>query len=172
LFCEICGSEIQGKPGRALVEGATMIVCGDCAGLGTSLPGFPSRPRARSPVMPRIVPTSRPHVQRLPRTVEESELVDDFSRIIKQAREKQGLSQQQLAFKAKETITMIQKIELGKMQPPTKLAAELEHILRVKLLAPKEEVEIPNPPLRQSGNEGATLGDVAIVRHKENGPRS
>lgn len=172
MFCEVCGNEIQGRPGRALVEGATLVVCGDCAGLGTSLPGFPSRPRARSPTMPRIVPATRSHVERLPRVVEESELVPDFPRIIKQAREKQGLSQQQLAFKAKETITMIQKIELGKVEPPTKLSAELEHILRVKLLAPKEEVEIPIPPLKQSGNEGATLGDVAIVRHKENGPRS
>ncbi len=167
MFCEICGNEIEGKPGRALVEGATLVVCSNCSGLGTALPGFPDRPRARVPAMPRTVSTSRPVVERLPRTVEESELVDDFPRIIKQAREKHGLTQQQLAFKAKETITMIQKIELGKMQPPTRLAAELEHILRVKLLAPKQEVEIPNPPLRQSGDEGATLGDVAIVRHKE-----
>ena len=168
MFCEICGSEIQGRPGRSLVEGATLVVCGDCAGLGTSLPGFPERPRSRSPVMSRIVPATRPVVQRLPKAVEESDLVDEFPRIIQQGREKLGLSQQQLAFKAKETLTMIQKIELGKMQPPMRLAIELEHVLRVKLLAPKEEVEIPNPPVRQSGDEGPTLGDVAVVRHKEN----
>jgi putative transcription factor len=167
LFCEICGSEIVGKPGRTLVEGATMIVCSDCAGLGTALPGFPDRPRARSPMVPRIVP-SRTTGDRLPRTIDESELIDDYPRIIKQAREKIGLSQQQLAFKAKETVTMIQKIELGKMQPPMRLAVELEHILRVKLVASKEEVEIPTPPIRQTGDDGPTLGDIAIVRHKEN----
>jgi putative transcription factor len=167
LFCEICGSEIVGKPGRALVEGATMVVCSDCAGLGTALPGFPVRPRARSPMVPRIVP-SRTAGDRLPRTIDESELLDDYPRIIKQAREKIGLSQQQLAFKAKETVTMIQKIELGKMQPPMRLAVELEHILRVKLVASKAEVEIPTPPIRQTGDDGPTLGDIAIVRHKEN----
>jgi putative transcription factor len=167
LFCEICGSEIVGKPGRALVEGATMVVCSDCAGLGTALPGFPDRPRARSPMVPRIVP-SRTTGDRLPRTIDESELLDDYPRIIKQAREKIGLSQQQLAFKAKETVTMIQKIELGKMQPPMRLAVELEHILRVKLVASKAEVEIPTPPIRQTGDDGPTLGDIAIVRHKEN----
>lgn len=170
MFCEICGSEIMGKPGRALVEGATLVVCSDCAGLGTSLPGFPERPRARSPMMPRIVP-SRTTAARLPRTIDESELLDDYPRIIKQAREKIGLSQQQLAFKAKETVTMIQKIELGKMQPPMRLAVELEHILRVRLVASKEEVEIPTPPIRQTGDDGPTLGDVAIVRHKES-PRT
>ncbi len=167
MFCEICGSEIAGKPGRALVEGATLVVCSDCAGLGTSLPGFPERPRARSPMMPRVVPSST-NRDRLPRTIDESELLDGFPRIIKQAREKLGMSQQQLAFKAKETVTMIQKIELGKMQPPMRLAVELEHILRVKLVAPKEEVEIPTPPIKQTGDDGPTLGDVAIVRHKEN----
>ena len=167
MFCEICGSEIEGRPGRALVEGATLVVCNNCSDLGTALPGFPDRPRARSPMMPRIVST-RPAVHTLPKAVEDSELVDEFPRIIKQAREKLGLPQQQLAFKAKETVTMIQKIELGKMQPPMRLAMELEHVLRVKLLAPKEEVEIPNPPVRQTGDEGPTLGDVAIVRHKEN----
>ena len=167
MFCEICGSEIVGRPGRALVEGATLVVCSDCAGLGTSLPGFPERPRARSPMMPRVVP-GRTSVDRLPRTIDESELLDGFPRIIKQAREKLGMSQQQLAFKAKETVTMIQKIELGKMQPPMRLAVELEHILRVKLVVPKEEVEIPTPPIKQTGDDGPTLGDVAIVRHKEN----
>ena len=170
MFCEICGSEIVGRPGRALVEGATLVVCSDCAGLGTSLPGFPERPRTRSPMMPRIVP-SRTTAARLPRTIDESELLDDYPRIIKQAREKIGLSQQQLAFKAKETVTMIQKIELGKMQPPMRLAVELEHILRVRLVASKEEVEIPTPPIRQTGDDGPTLGDVAIVRHKES-PRT
>jgi len=118
-------------------------------------------------MMPRVVP-GRTGVDRLPRTIDESELLDGFPRIIKQAREKLGMSQQQLAFKAKETVTMIQKIELGKMQPPMRLAVELEHILRVKLVAPKEEVEIPTPPIKQTGDDGPTLGDVAIVRHKEN----
>jgi len=117
--------------------------------------------------MPKIV-SVRPPVERLPKAVEESEVLEDFPRLIKQAREKLGMSQQQLAFKAKEKITMIQKIELGKILPPMRLTMELEHILRVKLLGPKEEVELPNPPVKQSGDEGPTLGDVALVRYKEN----
>ncbi len=78
-----------------------------------------------------------------------------------------GLSQQDLAFKAKEKVTVIQKIEIGKMLPTMRLTKELEHILRVKLLVPKEEVEPEVVPIRQAGDPGATLGDVALVRHKE-----
>lgn len=166
MYCEICGREIIGKPARALVEGATLVVCKQCSGLGTSLPGFPDRPRPRAPILPRTV-SARPPIEKLPKSVQDSELIEEYPRLVKQAREALGISQQDLAFKAKEKLTVIQKIELGKMLPTMRLAMELEHILRVKLLAPREEVEIPNPPLRQSGDTGPTLGDVAVVRHKE-----
>jgi putative transcription factor len=104
----------------------------------------------------------------LPKSVEESELLEEYPRIIKNAREKMSLSQQDLAFKAREKITVIQKIELGKMLPTMRLTRELEHILRVTLLAPREQVELPNPLVRQTGDVGPTLGDIALIRHKEN----
>lgn len=164
MFCEVCGREIVGKPARALVEGATLVVCKQCAGLGKELPGFPDRPRPRPPVG---LTRTRAPIEKLPKAIEESDLVDEYPRIIKEAREKMGLSQQNLAFKAKEKLTMIQKIELGKMLPTMRLTKELEHILRVKLLAPKEEIEVDVVPVRQTGDRGVTLGDIALVRRKE-----
>jgi len=145
-----------------------MVVCSQCAGLGTALPGFPERRRPRSPAMSTMPGRPvRPPIMSLPKSVEESELLEEYPRIIKNAREKMSLSQQDLAFKAREKITVIQKIELGKMLPTMRLTRELEHILRVTLLAPKEQVELPNPPVRQSGDVGPTLGDIALIRHKE-----
>ena len=79
-----------------------------------------------------------------------------------------GLSQTDLAFKAKEKLTVIQKIELGKILPTMRLTKELEHILRVKLLAPRGELEITNVPVRQTGPRELTLGDIALVKHREN----
>ena len=72
-----------------------------------------------------------------------------------------------LAFKAKEKLTVIQKIELGKIMPTMRLTKELEHILRVKLLAPREELEVSTVPVRQAGPRELTLGDIALIRHKE-----
>ncbi len=168
MFCEVCGREIVGKPARALVEGATLVVCKQCAGLGKELPGFPDRPRPRTPVG---VTRTRAPIEKLPKAIEESDLVEEYPRLIKEAREKLGLSQQDLAFKAKEKLTVIQKIELGKMLPTMRLTKELEHILRVKLLAPREEIEVDVVPVRQTGDTGVTLGDIALVRRKEESSR-
>ncbi len=169
MFCEVCGREIVGKPARSIVEGATLVVCKQCASLGTELPGFPDRPRptkiapsATGPVRRSV----RPPIESLPKSVEESDLVDDYPRVIKEAREKLGLSRQDLGFKAKEKMTVIQKIELGKMLPTMRLTRELEHLLRVKLLVPKEEIEVPTPSPSLTGSQNATLGDVVLVRQK------
>ena len=163
MFCEICRREIVGKPGRSLVEGATLIVCQQCSSIGTKLPGFPDRPRR-----PVIAPShTHAPIERLPKAVEESDLIEEYSRVIKEGREKLGISQQDLAFKAKEKLTVIQKIEIGKMLPTMRLSKELEHILRVRLLVPREELDLPSPPRKASQPPIVTLGDVALVKHKQ-----
>jgi uncharacterized protein (TIGR00270 family) len=106
-------------------------------------------------------------IERLPKAVEESDLIEEYSHVIKEGREKLGISQQDLAFKAKEKLTVIQKIEIGKMLPTIRLSKELEHILRVRLLVPREEFDLPSPARRASPSPVATLGDVALVKHKE-----
>ena len=105
-------------------------------------------------------------IERLPKAVEESDLIEEYSRVVKEGREKLGITQQDLAFKAKEKLTVIQKIEIGKMLPTMRLSKELEHILRVRLLVPREELDLPSPPRRVTSSPVATLGDVALVKHK------
>ena len=167
MFCEICGREIVGKPARSLVEGARLIVCQQCSSLGTSLPSFPDRKLAPRPL---IAPThTHAPIEKLPKAVEESDLIEEYPATVKEARAKLGLSQQDLAFKAKEKVTVIQKIEIGKMLPTMRLAKELEHILRVRLLVPRDELDIPAPPRRPVPSPGVTLGDIALVRHKADG---
>ncbi len=159
LFCEVCGREIVGRPSRSLVEGVTMIVCKHCAGLGTELPNpVPAQPASR----PVFTAKPKPKGERLPREHVESDLVENYSRVIKEAREKVHLSQQDLAMKAKEKLSVIQKIEIGKMEPPIPLTRELEHILHVRLLVPREEIEVPMASLKED-IRGVSVGDVAVV---------
>ena len=136
-----------------------MIVCTHCAGLGTEVPNPPERVHR-----PVYTPKPKPPVGRLPREYVESELIEDYSRVIKDAREKVKLSQQDLAMKAKEKLSVIQKIEIGKMEPPIPLSRELEHILHVKLLVPRDEVEVSVTSLKQTDTRGVSIGDIAVVK--------
>jgi uncharacterized protein (TIGR00270 family) len=113
------------------------------------------------------MPHTRTPIESLPKAVEESDLVEDYPEIVKGGRERLGMTQTDLAFKAKEKLTVIQKIELGKILPTMRLTKELEHILRVKLLAPRGEIERSTVPVRQSGPQEVTLGDIALVKHRE-----
>jgi putative transcription factor len=68
-------------------------------------------------------------------------------------------------MKVKERLSIIQKIELGKMVPDTRLARALEHVLRVKLLVPRSEP--PAPKLSASATKEITLADVARIKKRE-----
>jgi putative transcription factor len=69
-------------------------------------------------------------------------------------------------MKVKERLSVIRKIELGKMVPNMRLAKELEHVLRVKLLVLTSEPPVPKLPALGATKE-VTLADVARIRNKE-----
>jgi putative transcription factor len=113
---------------------------------------------------PRPVP-SKPAPRRAPREVQELDIADNYPQIIQKARRKHGLSQEDLAMKVKEHLSVIRKIELGKMVPNMRLAKELEHVLRIRLLVLTSEP--PVPKLTPGVTKEVTLADVARIRNKE-----
>ena len=161
MNCEICGSEIYGVPKKIVVEGTRLLVCLQCSGIGEldlSVETKTSHTTSRTLGTPKSAkPTSS-----LPKEVEELEIADNFPSIIKRAREKNRMSQQELATAVKERLSIIQKIELGKMAPNLRLTHAFEHVLKVKLLLPRKETEVPAGKLGQSE---ITLGDV--VQYKK-----
>src|SRR5213593_2104373 len=125
--------------GACVCDGAITGRAGLSGKLGSRVPSFPDRP-----ARPVIAPShTHAPIEKLPKAVEESDLIEEYPSAVKEARAKLGLSQQDLAFKAKEKVTVIQKIEVGKMLPTMRLAKELEHILRIRLLVPRDELDIP-----------------------------
>ena len=112
----------------------------------------------------RPVP-SKPADRRAPREVQELDIADNYTQIIQKARRKHGLSQEDLAMKVKEHLSVIQKIELGKMVPNMRLAKDLEHVLRIKLLVLTSEP--PVPKLTLGATKEVTLADVARIRNRE-----
>jgi putative transcription factor len=172
LNCDICGRQIYGKPNRIVVEGAIMSACQSCASLGTPYQERKPAPVVRTVATVRAKPLvslhpvpPRPADRQIPREIQELDLTDNYPQIIQKARRKHELSQEELAMKVKERLSIIQKIELGKMVPDTRLARTLEHVLRVKLLVPRSEP--PAPKLSSGATKEITLADVARIRKRE-----
>ena len=112
--------------------------------------------------MPRI-PARRP--AELPKEVEELDIAENFSDLVRKGRMKLGWSQEDLAKKVKEKLSVIQKIETGKMSPNTQLCRLLQHELKIKLLVPRTET--PSPKI--SAPAEVTLGDIVKIRGKAEG---
>lgn len=68
-------------------------------------------------------------------------LREDYSRIIKDARETLGITQEDLGRKINEKPSMIGHLENGSMKPDDVLAKKLEHFLKIQLFVPVEEAE-------------------------------
>jgi putative transcription factor len=162
LNCDICGREISGQAFKVRVEGAKMLVCGRCRNLGKPYVDEPAvkRPLARAVGLPRSVTRK---ASELPRGMEELDIAEDCANRVRQQRMKMGLSQEELAKRVKEKLSVIQKIETGKISPDTKLCKELEHELKIKLLVPrKETTELPE----SIAPSEITLGDIIRIKDR------
>ncbi len=93
------------------------------------------------------------------------EVVEGYHAKIRQAREKLGLSHEELGKKINEKASVLSKLETGKMTPNNVLVAKLEHALKIKLLVPikEEKVSLEMPKLL---NRETTLGDLIQLNKK------
>jgi putative transcription factor len=174
LRCEVCGRKIFGKPLRVIIEGAKLTVCGECAKHGKTVWEEEPKPQITQKPTAKTSPTSKVQSKGPQRetTVTNLELIENFDIKIRQAREKMGISHEELGKKIKEKVSVLKKIETGKMTPDNKLAAKLEHALKIKLLTPASEetlqkITVPKPPSRE-----LTLGDILQLGKKEKEGRS
>jgi putative transcription factor len=141
-----------------------MTVCSECAKLGSGYwePKLQRRAKKRIKCQPTISFSKR----KQPPTVNETlELVGDFGQRVRQAREGLGLSHEDLGRKIRERVSVLRKIESGKMVPDLVLAEKLEHALKIKLRVPPSEPKVQ--PVLSSKPRGTTLGDLIQFKVKE-----
>ncbi len=167
MSCEVCGRRIIGPPFKANVEGAKMLVCSECAKLGSVVWEAKGEPRLKKVARRMSAPVLPPKKQPPISVADNLELVDDLGAKIKAAREKLGLDHQELGKRISEKVSVLRKIESGKMAPDNLLTEKLEHALRLKLLVPVSEPKVPAKALA-SRPASPTLGDLLKVR-KEKG---
>ncbi|MBS7632571.1 TIGR00270 family protein [Candidatus Bathyarchaeota archaeon] len=161
LRCEVCGRKIFGQPQRVLIEEAKLTVCYECSKHGKIIHEEPKpktvAPRLSGKRQPLSIPArSQPEIK-----IDTSiELVENYGEKIRQAREKLNLSHEDLGKKLNEKVSLLRKIETGKMKPNNTLVSRLEHVLKVKLIVPASEEKIPEAKIPKAINREVTLGDL------------
>lgn len=179
--CELCGRNMKGHGRNVTIEGATMSVCPQCAAKFGSQPASSG---ARLPLAPRTRPSwiggseestptqsrrsSAPKPKPKPRSgvlIDDMELIEDYDKAIRAARQRKHFSQEELAQKIGERISTLQSIESGRLKPIGKTIRGLERELEISLLEP-----VGTAPVKVSKSKtgaGPTLGDRVIVKRKK-----
>jgi putative transcription factor len=165
LRCEVCGRKIHTEPITAIIEGARLTVCVECAKHGKIvhqeeivLP----KPASKKPQTPITLTQRKPQVASVQIT---QELAQDYPNKIRVAREKLALTHEELGKKINEKASVLRNLEAGKMEPNNQLASKLEHMLKIKLLVPISEEKAVQVP--KSSNQELTLGDLIKIDEKD-----
>lgn len=184
--CELCGRGMKGHGRNIVIEGASMNVCPQCASKFGQQSSGPSQPRVSSrlgkqpswlgaperqppppsspPIVSRTKPRPKPRSPSMGVRLDDMELIEDYARVILAARQKKGISQDELAQKIGESISTLKAIEAGRQKPTEKTIRGLERELDISLLEPLGTVPIKT----SSGHTdtGPTLGDRVVVKRK------
>jgi putative transcription factor len=157
MQCELCGKDILGKPKHVIVEGVALETCAACRSLGTEIrhPGIFTESQKKTAARPRS------RYRDIYRQIE-GEVDPEFDEIVRRARQRAGLTQEELAAKIMERALIIKKIERKELTPDDKLRKKLEKALDVSLL-----IDIGREKSQRGKSSGnLTLGDVAVVRRR------
>lgn len=160
MECEICGKQISDHPKRVKIDGSIMAVCDECAKFGRI---------QKEPPKPKFVKQKKKNnktTKKQPKRREEpeEELIEDYNEIIRNKRESKNWTREQLGQKINEKVSVINRIESGKMVPDTKLIKKLEKTLGIELL---EQYNIDD--LKQYvGNSSSDikLGSIVKIKRK------
>lgn len=144
--CELCGKETDSTQ-KTKIEGATLSVCESCSDMGETVSKKSKKKKKRK--------SSGPRTQKV--------LVSDYGSRVKEAREEEQISINELADELNEKSSLISKIEKEDLKPDNSLAKKLSDRLGVDLYT-NAEVSNYDSKKRGGDNRKATLEDVAEVK--------
>ena len=153
MLCEMCSSRQASY--KADVEGAKLNVCEVCARYGKIL----GRVSAPAPVKKKAAQaTAQPKLTETVQVIRQ-----DYARVIKSARERLGLTQENFAKRLTEKESLLHKVESGHMKPDLALARKLERALKISLV---EQVELESMSEKKGTgkNDGLTIGDLIHIK--------
>jgi len=168
LQCEVCGNRIAGKPLKVIIEGAKLIVCAQCSKLGRICYDEPKHERLMARPRKMLAPPTAQMKKTQAAVVDTTqELVENFDVKIRQAREGFGLSHEELGRRLNEKVSLLRKIETGKMVPNNRLAKMLERALKIQLIVPTKEEKFPESHTAKTASRELTLGDLVHISKED-----
>ena len=129
MNCEICGNKTIDII-TIRIDTGILRVCNSCSRLGKQMSSNLNSDKRR------II---RDRKNSLDNFDYDDELVVNYGNMIRQSREKKGLSHEALGLQINEKVSIIKKLESEKLQPPDQLTKKLERFLNVKLLIKNED---------------------------------
>jgi putative transcription factor len=124
--CEVCGAEIKGAAQYVVIGDSKLRVCKACAHYGTVVvedknvrPGRVAQAKANS----RLYEQMNHDL--------EVEVEEDYGRKLKEAREKAGLKQAELAKRINEKQSLLRKIENEEIVPSDEIIRKIERVLNL-----------------------------------------
>jgi putative transcription factor len=153
MQCDICGKEVKNLT-EVDVEGTILSLCDDCKKFGKPIK------------KPKRIVRSRKRYD----TEEEDKPIEmirpDYSSVLKSARQKKGLKQEDVAKKLNEKESMIHSLETGHHEPSLDLARKLENFYGVKVIETVDKEEKEKKSKAKSKSSGLTIGDIIKVKKK------
>lgn len=152
MLCELCNlGEARYK---ILVEGAELAACERCKSSGKVTKTL----RAELPKKKKTKEQTKP--QPAPKKEFIESVVEDFSRRIRKARERLGMTQRDFARKISEKESVVHKLETGAIEPSIVLARKLERLLKIKLVEQREEEAEIKEQDKKEASDKFTIGDI------------
>ena len=141
--CDMCGKETNLV--QAEIDGAELKVCSNC-----SKYGLIKKKIREQTYKPRFANK---------KTQPDFKIVNNYSFLIKQARESKGLKQEDLARAIAEKESVIHQLESSKLKPNFKLVNKLEVFLNISLM---KQVETSLKSEKNIGfkSSNVTIGDL------------
>ena len=146
-----------------------MEVCRECSKFGRVQKDTPlerkfvSRNKKGKPQNNRPQ-SNKQNVQRRRREEPMDELVEDYNVIIRKARESKGWTREELGAKIYEKVSVINRIESGKMEPDIKLAKKFEKTLNITLIEKYDDMDLES--FKSSASGPNTLGSVVKIKRR------
>lgn len=154
MKCEFCGEE--DAIAMVEIEGTMLRACKNCSSFGNI------KSKIETPIDEKFEEKiaikhalSRPEFLQM--------IVPNYGRLIKEARERASLTQEDLGKKINERATIIHKTETGQIEPTLELARKLEKFFKISLITQYQETSATE---RKSSEKELTFGDLAKIKKR------